>query len=260
MTLTLSHAVDNATVELTVRGQWTRRTAVDVHEALCKGLAEHPSAIIIDVREMSDLDGASAPTWIAASQAALTLHPPAQVALCAPPTRRLVKRLRQLGCGRFLSLFVTVDQARTAVASAPLLTDRLQLRWMSPHLDALTSVHDLIALAERAWNVPEMAEIAQDVARDLVEDSLAFAGTAMLFTICRRSSSLYLALRDREPTLPPLRQAKDRLPVVIARSYVWGASALHNGKVVWAVVRAAPAPPLRPPPAAPGLRIPGPRG
>src|SRR6185312_2803528 len=124
--------------------RWTRRTAVDVHQALCTGLAEHPSAIIIDLEEMSDLDGASAPTWIAASHAAQTLHPPAQVALCAPPTRRLVRRLRQLGCARFMSLFVTVDQARSAVAGAQPVTDRLQLRWLPPHLDALSSVHDLI--------------------------------------------------------------------------------------------------------------------
>ncbi|XVU28111.1 hypothetical protein ACQPZJ_14020 [Actinoplanes sp. CA-054009] len=260
MTLTLNHAVDNATVEMTVSGRWSRRVAVDVHEALCKGLAEHPSAIIIDVREMSDLDGASAPTWIAASRAALTLHPPARVALCAPPTRRLVKRLRQLGCGRFMSLFLTVDQARSAMAGALPLTDRLQLRWLPPHLDALTDVHDLIALAERAWSVPALAGAAQDVARDLVEDSLAFAGTAMLFTISRRRSSLYLALRDRDPTLPPLRRPTDRLPVVLARGYIWGASALHNGKVVWAVVREAPAPPLRPRPAVPGPRTPGPPG
>ncbi|MEU8819149.1 hypothetical protein [Actinoplanes sp. NPDC048796] len=239
MTLTLTHAVDNATVELTVRGQWTRRTAVDVHQALCNGLAEHPSAIIIDLREMSDLDCRSAPTWIAASQAAMTLQPPAKVAICAPPTRRLVKRLRQLGCARFMSLFVSVDQARSAVTGAPPLTDRLQLRWMPPYLDALASVHDLIALAGRAWGVPALAGAAQDVARDLVEDSLAFAGTAMLFTVCRRRSSLYLALRDRDPTLPPLRRSTARLPVVTARSYVWGASALHNGKVVWAVVRPA---------------------
>ncbi|GAA0492410.1 STAS domain-containing protein [Paractinoplanes deccanensis] len=248
--LTISHAADNAVVELAVHGQWTRHTAVDVYDALRKALAEQPSAIIIDLQEMSDLDGLSVPTWIAASRAAMSLQPPPVVALCAPPTRRLVTRLRQLGCARFLTLFVTVGQARAAVANALPLTDRLQLRWLPPHPDSLTAVHDAIRSADRAWTVPALVGAAQDVARDLVTDSLEHAGTAMLFTICRRRGSLYLALRDHEPTLPPLRRpgagggTPARLPVVNGRSCVWGASTVHDGKLVWAVVRSRPAPAL----------------
>jgi hypothetical protein len=193
---------------------------------------------------MSDLDGASASTWIAASQAAAVLQPPAQVALCAPPTRQVVTRLRHIGCTRLLSLFVTVGQARAAVADALPLTDRLQLRWLPPHPDSITAVRDLVVLACRLWTVPTLAPAARDVALDLVDDSVTHAGTAMLFTLCRRSGSLYLALRDREPTLPPRRpppagcdQTLARLPVVNARSNVWGATNTPDGKVVWAVVR-----------------------
>lgn len=235
--LVVRHNYDDSVVEVAVRGQWCRQTAMHVYEAMRKSLAEHPSAIIFDLHELSDLDGRSAAAWIAASKAAATLQPPAQVALCAQPTRQVVARLRQLGCTRFLSLFVTLEQARTAVAGALPLTDRLQLRWIPPHAESLAAVRDMVALACRVWGMGVLAGVAQEVAIDLVADSLMHAGTAMLFTVSRRSSSLYLALRDHGTALPPLHQS-GRLTVLTDRSYVWGASATHDGKVVWAVVRA----------------------
>jgi hypothetical protein len=245
--VTLTHATDGSMAELVVRGRWSRKTAVDVYRAVQKGLAEHPAAIIVDLHQMSDLDGASASTWIALSQAAAMLHPPAQVALCAPPTRQVVKRLRQIGCTRFLSLFVTVDQARAAVAGASILTDRIQHAGLPPDPGTLTVVGEMVDQACRSWTVPEpAAATAREVALDLVGDSIRHAGTAMVFTVSRRSSSIYLALRDHGSTLPPLRRppAGDdgmpeagRLPVVVARSYVWGAQPTHDGKVVWAVIR-----------------------
>jgi hypothetical protein len=237
----LTHTLDNSVAELSVSGQWSRRTAVDVYEKLRKSLADHPTTIIIDLRELSDLDAESAPAWIAASRAAMLLQPPAHVALCAPPTRRIVTRLRRLGCTRFLSLFGTVDQARAAVANFP-PTDRLQLRWLPPRPAALTAVREAVDLACRRWTMPALAGAARDVAADLVEDSIAHAETAILFTVCRRSHRLYLALRDQEPTLPPRPDGHGpmpgtpRLPVVTARSHVWGATNTHDGKVVWAVI------------------------
>ena len=238
----LTQTVDDSVVELAVRGEWSRRTALDVYQALRRSLTDHPSALIIDLGEMNDVDASSAPTWMAASQAARSLQPPAQVALCAPPTRQLVTRLRQLGCTRFLSLFVTIDQARAAVASALPRTDRLQLRWLPPEPESLTAVRDTIAVACRVWSMPALTAPAQEVALDLVRDSVTHANTPMLFTVTRRSSSLYLALCDREPTLPPLHPphhvvGETRLPVVADRSHTWGASTTHDGKVVWAVVR-----------------------
>lgn len=237
----LTRNVDDSVVELAVHGQWSRKTAVDVYRALRKSLTEHPAAIIIDLGDLNDLEADSAATWLAASRAAMTLHPPAQVALCAPPTRQIVTRLRQLGCTRFLSLFVTADQARAAVTDALLPTDRLQLRWLPPQSDTLAAVGDAVALACRVWDMPALTSAAQAVALDLVDDSMRHARTAMLFTISRRSRSLYLALCDQEPTLPPLRPpylaAEDhRLPVLTTRGYVWGASTTHDGKVVRAVV------------------------
>jgi hypothetical protein len=241
--VSLTHNWDDSIVELVVRGHWSRAVAVEVYEALRKGLAEHPSVVIVDLEGLSDLDGHSASTWIAVSRAALGLNPPARVALCAPPTRQVVARLRRLGCTRYLSLFVSAEQARAAVADNLPLSDRLQLRWLPAQPASAGVVRDAVALACRLWSMETLNETAQDVAVDLVDDSVTHARSAMLFTLCRRSSSLYLALRDHEPTLPPVRNAPPairRLPVVTARSYVWGASNTHDGKVVWAIVRARP--------------------
>lgn len=45
-------------------------------------------------------------------------------------------------------------------------------------------------VARRVWTMPALAPEARDVALDPVGDFLEHAGSAMLFTICRRRSSL----------------------------------------------------------------------
>src|SRR3982751_3296852 len=95
--LSFTRNSDTAVIEVTVRGRWSRRMGLDVYTAMRKCLAEHPTAIIVDLRELSDLDGASASMWLASSRAAGALQPPVQLALSIPPTRQLAGRLRRLG-------------------------------------------------------------------------------------------------------------------------------------------------------------------
>src|SRR3954463_12124776 len=52
--------VDTGVVEITVRGRWTRQLGIEVYAALRDCLAEHPSAVIVDLRELNDLDAVSA--------------------------------------------------------------------------------------------------------------------------------------------------------------------------------------------------------
>ncbi|WP_158647296.1 hypothetical protein [Actinoplanes sp. ATCC 53533] len=109
--------VETAVIEIAVHGRWSRRLCLDVYHALHKSMAEHPSGIIVDLRDLNDLDAASTSMWLAASRAASLLRPPAQLVLSMPPTRRLASHLRRLGAVRFLPIYPTVEQARVAVAS-----------------------------------------------------------------------------------------------------------------------------------------------
>src|SRR4051794_7421380 len=95
---------DTAMIEIEVRGRWCRRLSMDVYYALRACLAEHPLAIIIDLHGLIDVDAGSTAMWLAASQAVKRLRPPAQLALCLPPTRQLASRMRRLGAVQFLSL------------------------------------------------------------------------------------------------------------------------------------------------------------
>lgn len=113
--IVVSRGPGEAIVEVSVRGQWCHASSVAAYHVFKKVLAERPTAIIVDLDELHDLRAGSASMWMALSDAAASLRPPAQVALCMPPTRQLVTKLRHLGCTRLLSMFVTVDQARSAV-------------------------------------------------------------------------------------------------------------------------------------------------
>ncbi len=248
----VTRAPDLSVIEIVVRGRWGRDLRQKVYTSIHKSLAEHPAAIIFDLYALQDIDSDSASMWLAASQAAAALHPAAEIVLCLPPTRRLVFKLRGLGSARFLSLFGTMDQARAAVDRRLPLTDRVQLGQLPPHDSSVDAARNLIALACRAWDLSQHAARAQAVMTDLISDSVEHAHTDMTVIACRRNIDLYLAVRDFESRLPPVRQQGDsdpggpavhRLPVVRADTFVYGAMPTADGKTVWAILRiGAPAP------------------
>jgi hypothetical protein len=245
----VSHAADPSTIEIAVHGQWGRDLRHKVYTAIHKCLAEHPSAIIVDLHGLRDIDCGSASMWLAASQAAASLHPPAQLVLCLPPTRRLVNKLRRLGSARFLSLFATKQQARAAVDRRLPLTDRVQLGRLPADASSVDAACELIAIACKAWALPQHAAAAQALISDLVSDSVEHARTDMMVIACRRNIDLYLAVRDYDFRLPPVRRAGDRssaesearrLSVVRAEAFIYGAMPTADGKTVWALLRIGP--------------------
>jgi hypothetical protein len=247
--LSVVNDVDSGVIEVTVDGRWSRRLCLDVYSLMRKCLAEHPAAVIVDLRDLSDLDAASATMWLAVSRAANALQPPAQLVLSMPPTRQLASRLRRLGAVWFLPIFVTMRQARAAVASRLPLTDRLDLSRLPPAQVSVGAASDLVGVACDAWALPALLEPSQRVLEELVTNAVEHAGTDMAVTVCRRGAGLYLAVRDGDPGLPYLLDPAEQRPggpatrrggglrMVNARSSAWGAMPARNGKVVWAIVR-----------------------
>jgi hypothetical protein len=241
--------VETAVIEVAVHGRWSRPLCLQVYAVMRKCMAEHPSAVIVDLSDLSDLDAESAPMWLAASRAATTLQPPAQLVLSMPPTRQLANRLRRLGAVRFLPIFVTMKQARAAVAGRLPLTDRLHLSRLQPEPIAVRAAGDLVDIACEAWRLPTALEDGGLVLAELVKNAVEHAGTDMAVTVSRRGAGLYLAVQDGDARLPCLLapdpakphassgRQRGGLQRVDAHASAWGAAPTRKGKVVWAIVR-----------------------
>jgi hypothetical protein len=240
---------DTAMIEIEVRGRWCRRLSMDVYYALRDCLAEHPLAIIIDLHGLIDVDAGSTAMWLAASQAVKRLRPPAQLALCLPPTRQLASRMRRLGAVQFLSLHPTMKQARAAAASRLPALDRLQLSRLRPEPGSTAVACDAVAVACAAWNLPELAEPGRQIMLELVANAVRHAGTDITLTMSRRGPGLHLAVHDGDHRLPVVpasagqglpAAAGQGLRTVESRASAWGAMPTRDGKVVWALVRPRP--------------------
>jgi anti-sigma regulatory factor (Ser/Thr protein kinase) len=247
--LRLTSDSDGAVVQLGVRGPWDWQLFLAVRAAIHKCLAEHPAALILDLRALDDPTGSSASLWCTARSQADAMQPPVQLALSVPPGTPLAARLRELGAKRFLPIFTTVAQARTALAERLALPDRLQLRLPAcPESASLAGV--LVADACRAWQLPQVTHRARLVMLELVTNAVEHAGTDMLVTVSRRDEGLHLLVRDGSVVLPRRRteapvpagaQSYDRgqgLHVVETLARSWGARPTDDGtgKVVWATV------------------------
>ncbi|MFI7541981.1 ATP-binding protein [Actinoplanes sp. NPDC049599] len=247
--VSLSRDAVTGVIEVTVSGRWNRRLCLDVYTVLRKCMAEIPSAIIIELHNLRDLDGESASMWLAVARAASTLQPPAQLALSLPPTRRLAGRLRRLGAVRQLPIFVTVQQARVAMAGRVPLTEHLHLSLLPPEPASVGTAGNLVAVACDAWGLPVVTEPSRVIIRELVSNAVRHAGTDIAVTVSRRGSGIYLAVNDGDPRLPSLSEPLVRPPpgyrrnerrglwAVHSRASAWGAMPSPNGKVVWALVR-----------------------
>jgi hypothetical protein len=236
-------------IEMAVEGRWTRRLCLDVYTVLRKCMAENPSAIIVDLHGLNDLDSDSANMWLAAARAAAMLRPPAQLVLSLPPTRQLAGKLRRLGAVRYLPIFVTMPQARAAVLSRVPLTDRLHLNPLPPEPASVGTAGDLVTAACDAWSLPAVSEPGRMVMTEFVTNAVRHAGTDIAVTVSRLRNAVHLAVNDGNPDLPSLAEPAVRRPpgypgnsasglwAVHARASAWGAMPSQNGKVVWAIVR-----------------------
>jgi anti-sigma regulatory factor (Ser/Thr protein kinase) len=249
-TLTAASEVDGAVTVLTPHGQWDWRLFLDLYAGVHKHLAEYPPALIIDLHDLVDPTTASAPLWLTARRSGAAMRPPVQVALCLPPRTPLADRLHRLGAKRFLPVYDTVPQARTALASGAAVTDRLQQR-LPPEPESARVARLMVADACHGWHLPHLRDRAKLVMSELVSNAIEHARTDMLVTVSRRGTGLYLAVRDGSPTLPQLRLPESAavagspyvggrgLHIVSGAVAAWGALPTHqgDGKVVWATLR-----------------------
>jgi hypothetical protein len=131
-----------------------------------KSLPDYPAAVIVDLTELDDPTGASAPLWLTARQTGEAMQPPVRLLLCLEPDTVLAARLHRLGARWFLPIFASVAQARTVLAGTPVLTDRAQLR-LPPEPLSASMARMLVADTCRAWALPHLLIAGQLVVSEV---------------------------------------------------------------------------------------------
>jgi histidine kinase-like protein len=273
-TLSVTGDVTTGVVEMAVHGRWSQRLGMDVSTGIRKCLAEQPAAIIADLRDMGDPDGASMALWLAARRAAVVMQPPVRLVLCLPTATMLDRRLRRLGSPQRLPVFVTMPEARAAVISRLAPTETLRAT-LPPEPASAGVARDLVTRACQAWRLPKLLHRAQLVMSELVANAVQHAGTTVLITVSQRGTGLHLAVGDGSTRLPQLLEAtptavddpgdpaarhpdgpltaRSRTPfwpgqprhgqglrMVHVCATAWGAMPTPGGKTVWATVRPGP--------------------
>jgi hypothetical protein len=236
---------DTAVIEMALHGRWTRRLAADTYTGFRKCLAEHPTAMIVDLHHLDDPLSASAAMWLTARRAAAALEPPVQVALSMAATTPLSRRLHVLGVTRIVPVYPSTEQARSAVAGRGPLTDRLQLTRLRPDRGSARAARELVDDACAAWGFPDLRHPTRLVLSELVTNAVEHARTALVVTVWRRRTGLHLTVRDGDHRMPRLRPrlsasgrpSRGGLDIVDTLAAAWGAVSTEDGKLVWATMR-----------------------
>jgi hypothetical protein len=236
-------------VEVAVRGRWSPRLRMQAWAAVTKCFAEYPRTVIVDLHNLDDPLAASAPAWWTMGTTGTRMVPPVSVVASLPPVTALAARLNRLGAKRYLPVFATMSEARSAATSRRPLTDRLQLH-LPPRPDAPQLACALTANACRAWRLSRLLHPAGLIMAELVDNAVAHAHTEIVVTVSHRGAGIHLAVNDDDPRLPLLPDPPPRaeqpaeschgLQRVHAAATVWGAMPTDTGKVVWALVRPEP--------------------
>jgi hypothetical protein len=234
--------VETGLLELAVRGRFSLRLSVELYGGLRKCLAEHPTAIIVDLSGFDDPYAVSAAMWLSVNRMAATKYPPVQLALAMSPVAPLAGRLRRLGAGHFFPVYNTLDQARAALAGTEPLTERLCLSYLPPEASSIEVASELVDIACGSWHMPELVAPSRAIMSVLVGNAVEHAGTDIGAAVWRRGDGLHLSVRDRDPRLPRLLHCRAGEPghglhTVDGKSTAWGAMATHDGKMVWATLR-----------------------
>lgn len=231
---------DGSVLQVAVWGRWNWRLALAMQTAVSKCLAEHPSAMIMDLCRVDDPEGTGSAQLVIAYRAGRAMQPPVPVAICVASGGPLEVRLRSRGAGRFMLLFPSLTLARAALEQDLVVPDHVELG-LEPVTDAARRARRLVAEAGHGWELPQLVDPATIIMSELVTNVVRHVGTHMFVSVRRRGRSLGLAVCDGSSVLPPPPGASHPgygLRLVDQIAAAWGSVLTHRqpGKIVWAVL------------------------
>lgn len=217
--------------------------AAAVRSALIKCLAEQPEAVLVDLSEMRLADPGALSVFVAVAHQA-EQWPAVPLVLYAP----------QADAAEFLRLRLT-DHRLPVLPSLADAVRSLERRPAVP--SASEDLLPLVGAGRRArefatemcfqWEVPALVGPACTVVTEFVNNVVAHAHTMMTLRLSLRDRHLHIAVRDGSPDEPVLRRevtltslSGRGLALVDVVCRRWGSLPTEGGKVVWAVLDAAP--------------------
>ncbi|WP_143162536.1 ATP-binding protein [Couchioplanes caeruleus] len=237
--------VDTAMVEVTVSGRWDRWLQEATAPMLRGCLAAHPAAIILDLHDLGDPRGASAPLWRAIRLCGAQMQSPVPVVACLPIQAPLAGALRRRGGRRVLPLYPSVPEARAVLGISSTTDQRRRLR-LVPELADAVRARQMVTDACAIWHLSELAPRARLVVSELVVNAVEHAVPTIEATVTRLPAGMQMAVYDDDPHLPCLRRSGREPGDVTARrlglrvvhhaASAWGSLPTRTGKMVWAVV------------------------
>lgn len=208
-------------IDLILAGRLDASTTPMVRSALLKCVVEHPRAILVDVNLVT---GGEAAWRVFGAVRRAPAFDDTQIGLI------LHTRSHKPLPGNEIPVYADRAAAMAAVDEGP----HPRRRWLhlAPSARAGQIAARFIADACYDWALDDLAEVAGEVAQDLVNNAVLQAGTDMVVTVHLGPGNLHLNVHDfsREPP----RLAYTEMTLADAVTAGWGTFVTADGKHVWA--------------------------
>jgi hypothetical protein len=226
---------------LKLTGMLDETTHRPLRDAIIDAALDEPSAVLVDVSELS-VPSESAWSVLASAHWFVSTWPDVPILLvCAHPQHHLA--ITRCGVDRHLPVYPTGESALETVAAAS-SQRRRRVRTQLP-IDVVSIGLARGSIADRltAWAQGDLIPVASTVAAILVENVLAHTDSAPILIVESYRNTVVVAVEDRSHIPAGRHEDTDRgaeavsgLSIVSALCHSWGSIPTSTGKTVWALV------------------------
>lgn len=238
--------LEEAILEVHVRGRWDRRLRVALFHGLSKSLAQCPRAVIVNLSGLDDPAGRCLTTILAAHHAGAGASPPVPFVVCGA-TAGLADCFARVGLGRIMSVHDDLHDARRALRDR-MPTSTARHLHLSPNEISVALARDMVGQACSDWQLGHLLHPTRLVVSELAQNAVEHARTPFLVALSLRGRLLHVAVRDESGERPrllrpgpyqtaPLGDRGRGLTLVRDHCTAWGCTPCRDGKVVWATLR-----------------------
>ncbi len=226
---------------LKVTGVLDESTHRSLRDAIIDAALDEPSAVLIDVNELS-VPSESAWSVLTTAHWYVSTWPDVPILLvCAHPQRQLA--IARCGVARYVPVYPTDESALDAVAVGS-LHRRRRVRTQLP-VGAVSIRLARASIADRltAWAQGDLIPVASTVATIFVENVLAHTDSAPILIVESYQDTVVVAVEDGSRIPAGRHEDTDHgagvvsgLAIVSALCRAWGSTPTSTGKTVWALV------------------------